>query len=76
MSRSKQNNDADERTPLVNGESSSGNRHSHILQPSDSGVSGFLFNSKHTPGTDSDNFAVRGLAHAWHIAKVTLLSST
>ncbi|KAM6514132.1 Vacuolar calcium ion transporter [Fusarium falciforme] len=36
---------------------------------------GFLFDSKYTPGLDSQNFALRHLAYSWHITKVTLLSS-
>ena len=36
---------------------------------------GFLFDSKYTPGLDSQNFALRHLAYSWHTTKVTLLSS-
>ncbi|RDA93864.1 hypothetical protein CP533_4520 [Ophiocordyceps camponoti-saundersi (nom. inval.)] len=40
-----------------------------------SGLCAFFLDSKHTPGRDSGSFAVRGLAHTWHVTKVTLLSN-
>lgn len=69
-----------ERTPLLNGlngESSNGNQN-HILgdvHRERSAAFQFFFDSKHTPGNDSDNFVVRSLAYTWHVTKVTLLSS-
>jgi Ca2+:H+ antiporter len=69
-----------ERTPLLNGEGASSNgtpNHSHIQSSSNerSAAFRFFFDSKHTPGTHSENIAVRTLAYSWHVAKVTLLSS-
>lgn len=74
---SKPNRGASERTPLINGgpsptDDNNGNNH-YPTQSSDTMT--FLFNSEHTPGKDSENFAVRALAYSWHVAKVTLLSS-
>lgn len=69
-------NSASERTPLING---AGAAHAHRSNPhhhSGSRTLHFLTNSKYTPGTDSDNFAVRAAAYTWHVTKVTLLSST
>lgn len=69
----------DERTPLINGSSSpqdsgnGGDENHYPTQSSDTMV--FLFNTEHTPGKDSENVAVRALAHTWHVTKVTLLSS-
>ncbi|RDA88049.1 hypothetical protein CP532_5288 [Ophiocordyceps camponoti-leonardi (nom. inval.)] len=40
-----------------------------------SGLCAFFLDSKHTPGRESGSFAVRGLAHTWHVTKVTLLSN-
>ncbi|EHK23912.1 Ca2+ transporter [Trichoderma virens Gv29-8] len=76
MSNKPNNN---ERTPLLNGlngESSNGN-HNHILDRGRerSAAFQFFFDSKHTPGNDSDNFVVRSLAYTWHVTKVTLLSN-
>lgn len=67
-----------EETPLINGEASSSghgreNGHFHVGRGSSTIV--FLFNSKHTPGLDSENVVKRSAAYAWHIFKVTLLSS-
>ncbi|KAM0521157.1 hypothetical protein ACHAPE_002630 [Trichoderma viride] len=69
-----------ERTPLLNGEGASSNgnpNHSHIQSSSNerSAAFRFFFDSKHTPGTHSENIAVRTLAYSWHVAKVTLLSN-
>ncbi|TQS33888.1 hypothetical protein Golomagni_05753 [Golovinomyces magnicellulatus] len=55
------NGGASERTPLIGSGSSP--------------TTQFLVNPHHTPGTDSRNFAVRGIAYTWHVTKVTLLSS-
>lgn len=69
-----------ERTPLLNGlngESSNGNQN-HILgdvHRERSAAFQFFFDSKHTPGNDSNNFVVRSLAYTWHVTKVTLLSN-
>ncbi|KAL7960069.1 Ca2+ transporter [Trichoderma compactum] len=69
-----------ERTPLLNGlngESSNGNQN-HILgdvRRERSAAFQFFFDSKHTPGNDSNNFVVRSLAYTWHVTKVTLLSN-
>ncbi|KAK3186178.1 Vacuolar membrane antiporter, partial [Lecanicillium sp. MT-2017a] len=68
-------NSASERTPLING---AGAAHAHRSNPhhhSGSRTLHFLTNSKYTPGTDSDNFAVRAAAYTWHVTKVTLLSN-
>ncbi|KAK0385423.1 hypothetical protein NLU13_7899 [Sarocladium strictum] len=74
---SKPHRGGDERTPLINGSSSlrddSGAENHYPTQSSDTMV--FLFNSEHTPGKDSNNIAVRALAHSWHVTKVTLLSN-
>ncbi|KAF6840254.1 calcium proton exchanger [Colletotrichum plurivorum] len=35
----------------------------------------FFFDTRHTPGTDSSNVAVKYSSHAWHITKVTILSN-
>jgi Ca2+:H+ antiporter len=79
---------ADENSPLLNGGASSapydtignGNGHGrgngHISLSRDSSTMTFLFDSKHTPGIDNSNIAVRSMAYSWHTAKVTLLSST
>ncbi|KAH6605649.1 Ca2+ transporter, partial [Trichoderma cornu-damae] len=75
----KTNAAANERTPLINGESASSNgTHNHIVgghRPQRSTAFRFFFDSKHTPGNDSDNFVVRSLAYTWHVAKVTMLSN-
>ncbi|KAF4973503.1 hypothetical protein FZEAL_9318 [Fusarium zealandicum] len=53
-----------------------GNGNGHIsLSRGSSSTMSFLFDSKHTPGLDNGNFAVRNLAYTWHIMKVTLLSN-
>jgi Ca2+:H+ antiporter len=75
---SKPGRGGDERTPLINGSSSprdddGGDENHYPTQSSDTMV--FLFNTEHTPGKDSDNFAVRAMAHSWHVTKVTLLSN-
>ncbi|OHW96978.1 Ca2+:H+ antiporter [Colletotrichum incanum] len=67
--------DANESSPLlVNGNSA--NHENHVAN-SDSGnkTLKFLFNSTHTPGTDSPNIAVRYSSRAWHVTKVSLLSN-
>ncbi|GKT61146.1 calcium/proton exchanger [Colletotrichum tofieldiae] len=70
--------DADENSPLlVNGNSAIDENH---VANGDSGDSSnktlrFLFNSVHTPGTDSPNIAVRYASRAWHVTKVSLLSN-
>ena len=72
---------AQETTPLLNGEASdrraneNGSNGHHIHVSRGSGTVHFLFNSKHTPGVNSDNIVVKSLAYTWHITKVTLLSS-
>ncbi|KAK5995004.1 Vacuolar calcium ion transporter [Cladobotryum mycophilum] len=81
----KQGNNASERTPLINGEGSvgarngngNGNGHPTFNRESSSSSSAyqFFFDSKHTPGNDSDRLAVRSLAYTWHIAKVTVMSN-
>ena len=78
MSNPKRTGGANERTPLINGESSSTlhaeHPHSNSARSS-GGASAFFLNSKHTPGTDSPNILVRWSSYTWHIAKVTLLSN-
>lgn len=69
---------SNERTPLLNGEGASSNGTPNHIQSSSNERSAafrFFFDSKHTPGTHSENIAVRTLAYSWHVAKVTLLSS-
>ncbi|KAF5978336.1 Ca2+:H+ antiporter [Fusarium coicis] len=83
MSAKPHNHTADENSPLLNGGGSSalndtlghGNGNGHISLSRDSSTMTFLFDSKHTPGTDNSNIAVRSLAYSWHIIKVTLLSN-
>ncbi|KAI1435446.1 calcium/proton exchanger [Xylaria sp. CBS 124048] len=62
-----------ESTPLVGGNgiypSENGNSNGHHT------TQDFFFNSRYTPGCDSPNVGLKGLANAWHITKVTLLSS-
>ncbi|GKT52477.1 uncharacterized protein ColSpa_12658 [Colletotrichum spaethianum] len=67
--------DANESSPLlVNGNSAN---HENQVANSDSGnkTLKFIFNSTHTPGTDSPNIAVRYSSRAWHFTKVSLLSN-
>ncbi|KAM0461016.1 hypothetical protein ACHAO4_001815 [Trichoderma viride] len=69
---------SNEHTPLLNGEGASSNGTTNHIQSSNNERSAafrFFFDSKHTPGTHSERFAVRTLAYSWHIAKVTLLSN-
>ncbi|KAM0251519.1 hypothetical protein ACHAQJ_008141 [Trichoderma viride] len=70
---------ASESTPLLNGESASSNgNQNHILSSSHNERSTafrFFFDSKHTPGTRSENITVRSLAYIWHVTKVTILSN-
>ncbi|POR35185.1 Vacuolar calcium ion transporter [Tolypocladium paradoxum] len=66
---------ADERTPLINGETSSADNGQVVPPRQRSGPLAFFFDTKHTPGRDSGSIAVRSLAYTWHVAKVTLLSS-
>ncbi|RBQ81327.1 hypothetical protein FVER14953_01871 [Fusarium verticillioides] len=83
MSAKPHNHTADENSPLLNGGGSPalndtlghGNGNGHISLSRDSSTMTFLFDSKHTPGTDNSNIAVRSLAYSWHIIKVTLLSN-
>ncbi|RFU75340.1 ca2+:h+ antiporter [Trichoderma arundinaceum] len=82
MSFKPNNTVANERTPLIaNGESAASNgngNHNHIASGSHrerSTAFKFFFDTKHTPGNDSENFFVRSLAYSWHIAKVTMLSN-
>jgi Ca2+:H+ antiporter len=88
MSSKPTNHTADETSPLINGGASSalhdtlgrrngnGSGNGHISLSRDSSTMTFLFDSKHTPGIHNQNIAIRSLAYSWHIAKVTLLSST
>lgn len=69
----KPNRGADERTPLINGESSTDN--GHVVQQPRSDVYAFFLDYHHTPGRDSDSLPIRSLAYTWHITKVTLLSN-
>ncbi|KND90683.1 Vacuolar calcium ion transporter [Tolypocladium ophioglossoides CBS 100239] len=66
---------ADERTPLIDGETASPDN-GHVVEPRQrSAALAFFFDTKHTPGRGSGSFAVRSLAYTWHIVKVTLLSN-
>ncbi|KFA81722.1 hypothetical protein S40288_05999 [Stachybotrys chartarum IBT 40288] len=72
----KKTDNAGERTPLTNGEAAPSNDENHINhETSSTSTLGFFLNRKHTPGLHSSSFAVRGVASAWHVTKVTLLSS-
>jgi Ca2+:H+ antiporter len=81
-SGNKRNGATDEHAPLLNGDSDTPgpSTHStglsHLTDSSESsGTLVFLFNSKRTPGRDSDNLAIRSLAYTWHVTKVTILSN-
>lgn len=76
MDTTKPNRTASERTPLINGERSNTSRSATAHHHSGSRTLHFLTNSRYTPGTDHDNIAVRSMCYTWHVAKVTLLSST
>ncbi|RMJ03267.1 hypothetical protein CDV36_015206 [Fusarium kuroshium] len=52
-----------------------GNGDDHIILCRCSSTTGFLFDSKHTPGLDNQRLALRHLACSWHVTKVNLLSS-
>ncbi|KAK2003454.1 calcium/proton exchanger [Colletotrichum falcatum] len=53
-----------------------GNHETHVANgDSDNKTLKFLFNSTHTPGTDSPNIAVRYSSQVWHVTKVSLLSN-
>ncbi|KAI5464618.1 Ca2+ transporter [Mariannaea sp. PMI_226] len=76
----------DETAPLLNGEASSrlqdslghvrsNGNDSHIHVRRGTGALMFLFDSRHTPGLESENIVVRSLAYTWHVTKVTLLSN-
>ncbi|KAH7175577.1 Sodium/calcium exchanger protein-domain-containing protein [Dactylonectria macrodidyma] len=76
----------DERAPLLNGETSSGslgqahshsngNGNGHLHVRHGTGALMFFFDSKRTPGLESENIAVRSLAYIWHVTKITLLSN-
>ncbi|KAF7552816.1 hypothetical protein G7046_g7294 [Stylonectria norvegica] len=67
-----------ETTPLINGDAAppaNNDSNGHIHVHRGSRTIHFLFNSKSTPGLDSDNRVVSSLAYVWHITKVTLLSN-
>ncbi|KFA61516.1 hypothetical protein S40285_04549 [Stachybotrys chlorohalonatus IBT 40285] len=69
-------NGAGERTPLINGEAAPSYDENHVHhETSSTSTLSFFLDTKHTPGLQSNNFAVRGLAYSWHVTKVTLLSS-
>lgn len=77
-SANKRNGDADERAPLLNGDSgpsASSTGLSHMTDTNSSTTMQFFFSSKQTPGRHSENMVVRSLAYTWHITKVVLLSS-
>jgi Ca2+:H+ antiporter len=58
---------ADENTGLLNGNGNRPHRQGTLHE--------FFLNKRHTPGMESDNGFVRFNAHAFNIAKVTLLSN-
>ncbi|KAG6014557.1 hypothetical protein E4U54_005113 [Claviceps lovelessii] len=72
---------ADEHTPLINGETAASAHAAHpaagnhITHHSDNSVYSFFFDNKHTPGNDSESIVVRSAAYTWHVTKVTLLSN-
>ncbi|KAG5951890.1 hypothetical protein E4U53_002046, partial [Claviceps sorghi] len=77
MSTRKPGGNADEHTPLINGESASSaasSGPSAATRHADNSVYSFFFDSKHTPGNDSQSVVVRSAAYTWHVTKVTLLS--
>ena len=59
-------NGSDEHTGLLSGQNGVARQNS---------VRDFLFNKRHTAGTDSENKLVKVSAEAFHVAKVTLLSN-
>jgi Ca2+:H+ antiporter len=70
----KSTNSSHERTPLINGgpaPTSVNDDHTH----ENGSRFGSILNTKHTPGLDSDKFAIRALAYTVHVTKVTLLSN-
>jgi hypothetical protein len=71
----KSTNGAGERTPLINGGPAPSGHDDGYDHHHSSGFFGSLFNSKYTPGIDSENRVVRSLAYVLHVTKVTLLSS-
>lgn len=76
MANNNSRGNANEQTPLINGESaSSSHAGNHITQHSNNSVYSFFFDHKHTPGNDSDSIVVRSAAYTWHVTKVTLLSN-
>ncbi|KAK2595426.1 Vacuolar calcium ion transporter [Conoideocrella luteorostrata] len=76
MTNNKSRGNADEQTPLINGESgSSAHTGNHIQRQPRNGVFVFFFDNKHTPGNDSSSIAIRSAAYTWHVTKVTLLSN-
>ncbi|EQL04030.1 hypothetical protein G6O67_008190 [Ophiocordyceps sinensis] len=74
MDNDEQNRGASERTPLVNGGTSSSAQGGAVSRHRSAAYSFFL-DSKHTPGKNSNSVAVRSLAYSWHVTKVTLLSN-
>ncbi|PHH71394.1 hypothetical protein CDD82_6535 [Ophiocordyceps australis] len=73
---SKSSRRATERTPLVNGETSSPTHGGYSQTPTQrSVVFTVLLDSRRTPGRESDNVTVRSMAQVWHVTKVTLLSN-
>ncbi|KHO01795.1 calcium/proton exchanger [Metarhizium album ARSEF 1941] len=67
---------ADEHTPLINGDSAASAQPGRDAQRQrKTGLRAFLLDTVHTPGTDSESFAVRSAAHVWHATKATLLSN-
>lgn len=70
-----QDDNADERTPLVNG-GLNGSTHDQAETQAHSAAFTFFLNPHKTPGLHSSNVALRSAAYSWHIAKVTILSST
>ncbi|KAF9876344.1 calcium proton exchanger [Colletotrichum karsti] len=73
--------EVDEQSPLLNGNHSGHHDHNGngngLVDDQHHGnkTLKFLFDTRHTPGIDSDNVAVRYSSHTWHVAKVTLLSN-
>jgi hypothetical protein len=78
MSHKASNPSPDEHTPLINGGPSGASNHQdHVNHHTQRSTAYALFiDAKHTPGQDSSNVVVKGLAHTWHIIKITILSST
>jgi hypothetical protein len=67
------NGDRDTRRPRSRQRASGPGHAAHDARPA--GWKQFFFDGRRTPGRNNDNRALRWGASAWHVTKVTLLSS-